>query len=241
MQPSSDTSLPNNRTITLGGVQQGLSDLRMTVAELSSAFTIVSTENVMLRGWVETLMVLKEQMTVTVPALQAELQGLREGMELEKMRSQVTRLQEELASATVRIAKLEMERNSDEDDEDEDEDPIPAAPHRAPAERHAGITVQGPRSSMYVSPADFRMRTQKASVMLAAEYQEASSPSDPPVPLSPIPMTTALQSPVIRPTPATVPVIPSPLLNIAVSLPPSAASPNTGSTTMDPLPSGSSS
>ena len=76
-------------------------------------------ENAALRGWVEVLMTLKDKMLVSIPELQAEMRGLRTGMELEKMKCEMTSLKTQLATANTRLAQFEQVSSSgDEEDRD---------------------------------------------------------------------------------------------------------------------------
>lgn len=72
------------------------------ICMLMATFTVnqekLMSEVVMLQGWVEVVMTLKEDMLVHVPALQAELRGLRNGMDLERVKGVVATLQTELAN-----------------------------------------------------------------------------------------------------------------------------------------------
>jgi hypothetical protein len=195
--PAPKNSVQNHRVITLSGVQRGLTDLRTTVEELSAAFQILSSENMMLRGWMETLMVLKDQMSVSVPALEAELRGLRQGMELEQMKSEIRSLHGEMASMSVN-----------------------------PADVYDGVTVQGPRSSMYIAPTDFRQRTERAAMARLATVTSGTSlgcdDGD-----SPAPMPTTAISPVTTAT-----------SNISVTSPIAAHLLKSGLTPIDPSQSG---
>jgi hypothetical protein len=223
--PAPKNSVQNHRVITLSGVQRGLTDLRTTVEELSAAFQILSSENMMLRGWMETLMVLKDQMSVSVPALEAELRGLRQGMELEQMKSEIRSLHGEMASMSVNFAELGPERDS-EDEEGDEANSLPAAHHPAPADVYDGVTVQGPRSSMYVAPTDFRQRTERAAMARLATVTSGTSlgcdDGD-----SPAPMPTTAISPVTTAT-----------SNISVTSPIAAHLLKSGLTPIDPSQSG---
>jgi len=64
-------------------------------------------ENIMLWGWFEVLLALKDKMMVTVPALEAEMRGLRNGMDLEKMKAEVEMLRKQLAQANGHLGRLE--------------------------------------------------------------------------------------------------------------------------------------
>ena len=54
-------------------------------------------------------MALKDNMAITVPALKADMTGLRNGMELERMRAQISVLASELAATKSQLAEFEDE------------------------------------------------------------------------------------------------------------------------------------
>ena len=64
-------------------------------------------------------MTLKDKMLVSIPELQAEMRGLRTGMELEKMKGEMTSLKMQLATANTRPVQFEQVSSSgDEEDRD---------------------------------------------------------------------------------------------------------------------------
>jgi hypothetical protein len=93
------------RTPTVGGLQRELTDLWTLVTAVSATQDTLLSEVTMLRGWMEVLMTLKDDMLVKVPELQAEMRGLRNGMELERMKGEVAALQRELAATKAHLAK----------------------------------------------------------------------------------------------------------------------------------------
>jgi hypothetical protein len=88
-------------TSTIIGLQRELHGLKSTVATLRANHDKLVKEVIMLRGGVEVLMALKEDMLVNVPALKAEMRGLRDEMELEMMKAAVVALQHELARSNA--------------------------------------------------------------------------------------------------------------------------------------------
>jgi len=87
---------------------------------------------------------------VAVLALEAEMRGLRDGMELEKMKSDVNRLRVELGQADIRLAQLEISTSSKEEEE-EDDDEDEASDHQQDV--HKQLNIHLPNSSMFVHPA----------------------------------------------------------------------------------------
>jgi hypothetical protein len=77
---------------TVTALQWELQDLHLVVSNLAESQEKLQQENVMLRGWIEVMQSLKEKMAVSVPALEAEMRGMRNGMELEKTKQEVTTL-----------------------------------------------------------------------------------------------------------------------------------------------------
>jgi outer membrane murein-binding lipoprotein Lpp len=84
-------------TPTIVGLQRELHGLKSTVATLTANHAKLAKEVMMLRGAVEVLMVLKEDMLVNVPALTAGMSRLRDEMDLEMMKAAVVAMQHELA------------------------------------------------------------------------------------------------------------------------------------------------
>ena len=61
----------------------------------------------MLWGWFEVLLALKNKMMVTMLVLEAEMRGLQNGMDLEKMKAKVEMLRKQLAQANGCLGCLE--------------------------------------------------------------------------------------------------------------------------------------
>jgi hypothetical protein len=95
----------------------------------------------MLWGSVEVLLGLKNKMLVNIPALEAEMRGLRNGMEWEKMKQQMASLRSELTNTKARLARVEgrVEESSSSEEEEVGDD-------------HAASMVNMPSSSMYIPP-----------------------------------------------------------------------------------------
>jgi len=83
---------------------------------------------------------------VAVPALEAEMRGLRDGMELEKMKSDVNRLWVKLGQADVQLAQLEISTSSEEEEE-EDDDEDEASDHQQDVHKQLNIHLL---NSMFV-------------------------------------------------------------------------------------------
>jgi len=110
-------------------------------------------ENALLCEWFEVLLPLKEKMMVAVPALEAEMRGLQDGMELEKMKGDVNRLWVELGQADVRLAQLEISTSSEEEEEeDDDEDEV--SDHRQDV--HKQLNIHLLNSSVFIHLAQLR-------------------------------------------------------------------------------------
>jgi hypothetical protein len=62
-------------------------------------------------------MALKDKMGVSVPELQAEMKGLWDGMELEKMKRDMPSLREQMAKTSGHMAQFEDSSSSDDSDE----------------------------------------------------------------------------------------------------------------------------
>ena len=88
----------------VAGLQQELTNLWVIMATLPANQDNLMNEVIMLWRWLVVLMTLKEDMLVKVPALQAELRGLRNGMDLEWMKGVVANLQTKLANTNAWLA-----------------------------------------------------------------------------------------------------------------------------------------
>ena len=60
-------------------------------------------------------MALKDNMAITIPALPAEMTGIRNGMELERMRAQITVLATELGATKSQLAGFEDKSGSEDE------------------------------------------------------------------------------------------------------------------------------
>jgi len=92
---------------TIASLQSELADLKRMVNNLVDSEQELRQENIMLQGWFEVLLVLKDKMMVTMPALEAEMRGLQNGMDLEKTKAEVEMLRKQLAQAYGRLGHLE--------------------------------------------------------------------------------------------------------------------------------------
>jgi RNA polymerase-interacting CarD/CdnL/TRCF family regulator len=103
---------------TVTGLQRELQDLRVIISHLAENQEQLRQENITLRGSLEVLQALKEKMLVSVPALEAEMRGLRNGMELEKTKEEVEILHAQLEATNRRLAQFEDEESSGEESEE---------------------------------------------------------------------------------------------------------------------------
>ena len=81
------------QTPTLASLQWELTDVQSVMATFKANQETLMNDNVILQSQVEVLMELKDQMLVSVPVLQGEMRGLRDGMELERIKHEITMLQ----------------------------------------------------------------------------------------------------------------------------------------------------
>jgi len=132
---------------TIASLQSELADLKRMVNNLVNSEQELQQENIMLRGWFEVLLALKDKMMVTVLALEAEMRGLWDGMEVEKMKSDVNRLWVHLGQADIRLAQLEISTSSEEEEEEE-ENEDEASDHQQDV--HKQLNVHLLNSSMFV-------------------------------------------------------------------------------------------
>jgi hypothetical protein len=135
------TTMPVIRVPTVGGLQRSLHDLQNLVAKLSQNQEILLNENVALQESVQGLLGLKEK----IRTLEAEMRGLRSGMEWEKMKQEMAALRSELAETKDRLAEFEGSSCGEEEDGDENLVVKPAA-----------AAKNMPRSTMYVTPDELR-------------------------------------------------------------------------------------
>jgi len=92
---------------TIASLQSELADLKRMVNNLVDSEQELQQENITLWGWFKVLLALKDKMMVTVPALEAEMRGVWNGMDLEKMKAEVEMLRKKLAQADGRLGRLE--------------------------------------------------------------------------------------------------------------------------------------
>jgi hypothetical protein len=205
-----------------------LTDLQRVVAAMSESQDNLLSEVTMLRGWMEVLMTLKDDMLVKVPELQAEMRGLRNGMDLERMKGDIAALRREVTAREPHLAKAPGPvptdgSSSDTDSSDEssaDEDGAPAVDAVVPP-------INLPMSSMFVHPNQLRAsRTRTpAAVHRALGTDEGSTSNVPPVP-APSPITAS--SPMSVVASAVVPVASTPPpTDVNVALGPSDMAPPT--------------
>jgi hypothetical protein len=180
------------------------------MVEMSMTQDNLLSEVTMLCGWMEVLMTLKDDMLVKVPELQAEMRGLRNGMDLERMKGDVAALQRDLTATKPHLAKapspVPVDSSScDGDSGDEssgDEDGAPAV--------DAVVTpINSPMSSMFVHPNQLRdsRRHTPAAGHQAFGTDEGTTSTVPPVPAA-SPITTL--SPMSVVGSAVVPVVSTP-------------------------------
>ena len=103
-------------TPTLSGLQQELNDLRSSMMMVLSNQEQMSNNLAMVRGWCEVLVTLKDQMIISIPALQAKMTGLRNGMELEQMKSHIATLDANLSATKTCLAQFEDETTDNNED-----------------------------------------------------------------------------------------------------------------------------
>jgi len=92
---------------TIANLQSELADLKRMVNNLVDSKQELWQENIMLWGWFKVLLALKDKMMVTLPVLEAEMRGLWNGLDLEKMKAEVEMLRKQLAQANHHIGHLE--------------------------------------------------------------------------------------------------------------------------------------
>jgi hypothetical protein len=138
------------RVPTIAGLQREVHDLKTLISNLTNGQQELRQDNLMLRGWFEVLLPLKEKMMVDVPVLQAEMRGLTDAMELEKLKSEIKMLRPQLRQANARLSQLEVETTSEEDEEDDKD-----VDHQ-PQDQRTTLKIQLPKSSMFVNPAQSR-------------------------------------------------------------------------------------
>jgi hypothetical protein len=174
----------------LGALQQEVTDLRQLVAKMNDNNERLYQDNLKLRESVGVLLGWKEEMIARVPALEAEMRGLRNGMEWEKMRQDMASLRSELATTKHRLA--EFEADTSEDDEDEGEKRV--------EEEAAPLEINLPRSSMFVHPSEMRV-----SIRATSTAARSSTPGERTDVIDPV-----LQSPVNASTDAVVSTMTNP-------------------------------
>ena len=92
---------------TLSSLQRELGDSKRAAQGAMETTEKLAKENVVLWGHIRTLLAFMNQMTVRLPVLEAELRGLRNGMEVGKLKNEIRRLKD-------RVAELEEEESEEE-------------------------------------------------------------------------------------------------------------------------------
>jgi len=92
---------------TIASLQSELANLKRMVNNLVDSKQELWQENIMLWGWFKVLLALKDKMMVTMAVLEAEMRGLWNGMDLEKMKAEVEMLRKQLAQANSHLGHLE--------------------------------------------------------------------------------------------------------------------------------------
>jgi len=101
------TPLAGSNVPTIASLQSELANLKRMVNSLVDSKQELWQENIMLWGWFEVLLALKDKMMVTVLVLEAEMRGLWNGMDLEKMKAKMEMLRKQLAQADGHLDCLE--------------------------------------------------------------------------------------------------------------------------------------
>jgi len=76
----------------IASLQSELANLKRMVNNLVNSEAELWQENIMLQEWFKVLLALKDKMMVTVLALVANMKGLQDGMDLEKMKAELEML-----------------------------------------------------------------------------------------------------------------------------------------------------
>jgi hypothetical protein len=209
-------------TPTVGGLQRELTDLRTLVVAISATQDNLLRDVTMLRGWMEVLMILKDDMLVKVPELQAEMRGLRNGMELERMKGEVAALQRELAATKAHLVKAPHPVPADSSSSDGDSaDESSGDEDEAVVVDAVATPINLPMSSMFVHPnqlLDSRMST-PAAVPQALGTDVGTDSTVPPVPAA-TPITTLSPISIVGLAMVPVPSTP-PLTDVNIALGPS--------------------
>jgi hypothetical protein len=182
------------RIPTVAGLQREVHDLRALMVTLMANQEKLMNENVMMRGWVEVLMELKETMLVSVPELQAELRGLRTAMELERMKAEVAALKKQLANTNVRPARVPRSGPSDDGSSS---GTSTSSEDETAAEEPAPLSLDVPTSSMFVHPSQLR-ESRRATALL----ESTSNTEDVPMAASPMTVDVAGDTPASSPAPS---------------------------------------
>ena len=86
-------------TLSVAGLQVSVGELCASVKSMEEQMRILASENKMIQGWMEMMMIAKEKMLVMLPAVQQELWVFKDGMELEKLCGKVQALEDEVNQA----------------------------------------------------------------------------------------------------------------------------------------------
>jgi hypothetical protein len=198
-----------------------LSDLRTLVVAMSATQDTLLSEVTMLRGWMEVMMTLKDDMLVKLPELQAEMRGLRNGMELERMKGEVAALQRELAATKAHLAKAPRPVPADSSSSDGDSANESSGDEDESAAVDAVATpIDVPMSSMFVHPHQLQDSRRNTPVVVhwALGTNNGTASTVTPVPaaspitaFSPMPVVGSAVVPVAStPPPTDVNVAPGP-------------------------------
>jgi hypothetical protein len=195
------------RIPTVTGLQREVQDLRALMATLMANQEKLMNDNIMMRGWVEVLMELKEAMLVSVPALQAELRGLSTGMELERMKAEVAALQNQLAHTNARLSQSHRGGLSEDGSASGTRS---SSEHETPEEAPAPFSLDVPTSSMFVPPSELRESSRGT-----ASVEMALHTDDVPRAASPMAVDVASGTPASSPAPGVIHLPTSPTLTAA--------------------------
>ena len=134
----------------------------------------LENENVLMHGLLEGLMALKDKMLVSVPVLQAELRGLRNGMELERMKAEVAVLQANIANTHACLSQVQLCGSSSSSSSDINSSDSSSSAE-ATEEDAAPLMFNLPRSSMFVHPSQLRESRRATPLVQAAVVTEEAT------------------------------------------------------------------
>jgi hypothetical protein len=140
-------ALPVLQMQGLGTLQQEVTDLQQLVAKMNNNNERLYQDNLKLCKSVGMLLGWKEQMIARVPVLEAEMRGLRNGMEWEKMRPDMASLHSELATTKHCLAEFEVDTSEDDKNEGEAHVEVEVAP----------LEINIPTLLMFVHPSEMHV------------------------------------------------------------------------------------